>query len=271
MIALLSARVLDAWRFPLRRPVLVIAPALIYAALHAVQDLVGTASGAAAQFSGLLVGFAGLIVIVLAVTAWLRDRFEQPQPAGPLPFALGDQEVQVAVSLLLTGLLAVSVAVLGFFGVLLLVGGMMIAARDREGQLAEPAPEELVNILEYFNMFERLVTFGAMGLWLILTLWLTARLTPALPATIASGRVRVLSIWPASSGRAPGVVLASLVTAAPGGALVWALGLTAPVLGAIAAGALQAFAGIALMAAPLIALWSADHRRWLEAQASEAS
>lgn len=266
MTASLLARLIEAWGFPVARPALVLAPAAAYAGLHALQAAIETASGPAVRVAALAVGFAGLVVIVIAVTAWLRDRFNRPQPSGALPFALGQQEVQVATSLMLTALLAVMTAAIGFFGVLLLIGGMTLAARDREGLLSEPAPDELVNVFEYFNLFERAVSLGAFALWLLLTLWLFARLSPALPATLESGRVRVLSIWPASRKRAPLIAVSSVLAALPGGVLVWLFGVSAAALGAILAGALQAFAGVAGIAAPLIALWSADHRDWLSAQ-----
>ncbi len=268
MLSSLANRLLAAWSFPLRHPAAVFAPAAVYALLHALQDFVA-GEGAARQASALVLSFAGLAVIVLAVTAWLRAAFGAPRAAGPAGVSLDRTAVQVAIALVLAALLAVTTAAIGFFGVLLLVGGMTIAARDRAGLLAEDAPNELVNVFEYFTLFERAVSLGAMALWLVLSLWLAARLTPALPATFADGRVRVLSIWPASRGRAPAIVAASLLAALPGGVLVWLLGLTAPVAGPILSGALQGFAGVAFIAAPLIALWSADHMAWMESLEAE--
>lgn len=270
MLSSLANRLSAAWSFPLRHPAAVFAPAAVYAVLHAVEDFVAGA-GAARQGAALVVAFAGLAVIVLAVTAWLRAAFGAPRAAGPAGLALDRTTVQVAIALVLAALLAVTTAAIGFFGVLLLVGGMTIAARDRAGLLAQDAPNELVNVFEYFNLFERAVSLGAMALWLVVSLWLAARLTPALPATFADGRVRVLSIWPASRGRAPGIVLASLLAALPGGLPVWAFGLLAPAAGPVLSGALQAFAGVALIAAPLIALWSADHLEWMQRQDADAS
>jgi len=77
-------------------------------------------------------------------------------------------------------------------------------------------PPEWWTIYALFGAGEWIVAAVLLIAFTGFSLWPVARLAVSLPATLASARVRVLSIWPVSSSRWIEITLTLLLAAAPG-------------------------------------------------------
>lgn len=166
-------------------------------------------------FAAMAIGF---VATVPALTAFARMGLGQPAR-----LAAGSDERRVLGVMALIWVLLFTV--LGTAG--LAVMFMFTALAVINVDVAAEPPGGLVDIYALFGTGEWLVAGALLAAFTGFSLWFVARLAVSVPATLDSGRVRVLSIWPASSKRWIQIALTLLAAAAPGMALLALLNVVA--------------------------------------------
>lgn len=193
----------------LRHGRIVILAALIYALAYGLESLtafrLAAGDGALWQWLGaMLIGFAATVP---ALAAFGRIGLGQP---GRL--AAGDDERRVLGVMALIWVLLFTVLGTAGLAVMFMFTALAVINVDVG---AEP-PAGMVDIYALFGAGEWVVAGLLLAAFTGFSLWLVARLAVSLPATLDSGRVRVLSIWPVSSRRWIEISLTLLAAAAPG-------------------------------------------------------
>ena len=163
----------------------------------------------------MLIGFAATIP---ALAAFGRIGLGQ---AGRL--AAGDDERRVLGVMALIWVLLFTVLGTAGLAVMFMFTALAVINVDVG---AEP-PAGMVDIYALFGAGEWIVAAVLLAAFTGFSLWFVARLSVSLPATLASGRVRVLSIWTASSQRWVHIALTLLAAAAPGAAILVLLNIAA--------------------------------------------
>lgn len=209
-----------AIRFPLDHTVTVLAGAGLYALVFTVQSVLSVFAGAGssgAAIGGLLAVIAAFGAFAVALSGYGRAALGLPRQGRYGMAFSGDALRMVWVALL--------VAVLCFtvLGTALLVLSFMLAAlamigAERSG-LTDP-PEGFINIFALFGPGEWVVAGALIAGFAVFAIWLFARLSLAVPATLESARIRILSVWPASSGRFVAITLSAGAILVPGLALL---------------------------------------------------
>lgn len=190
-----------AIRFPLENPRLVLAGAGLYALVFAVQSvftLYAAAGSSGAALGGLIAVIAAFGAFAVALAGWARAALGQARGrfAG---LDLGGDELRLVWVALLVAVLCFTV-----LGTAMLVLAFMLAAlamigAERAG-LTDP-PEGFINIFALFGAGEWAVAGVLIAGFAVFAIWLFARLSLSVPATIEAGRIAILSVWPVSSGR----------------------------------------------------------------------
>lgn len=187
--------------------------AAIYALAYALESLtafrLAAGEGPLWQWLGaMVIGFAATVP---ALAAFGRIGLGQ---AGRL--AAGDDERRVLGVMALIWVLLFTV--LGTAGLALMF--MLTALAVINVDVGAEPPAGMVDIYALFGTGEWLVAGFLLIAFIGFSLWLVARLSVSLPATLASGQVRVLSIWPISSKRWIMIAITLLAAAAPGVAVL---------------------------------------------------
>lgn len=187
--------------------------AAIYALAYGLESL--TAFRLAAG-DGALWHWLGAMVIGFAATVPALAAFARIGLGQAARLAAGDDERRVLGVMALIWVLLFTVLGTAGLAVMFMFTALAVINVDVG---AEP-PAGMVDIYALFGAGEWLVAAVLLVAFTGFSLWLVARLAVSLPATLESGRVRVLSIWPASSERWVEIALTLLAAAAPGVAIL---------------------------------------------------
>ncbi|MBI1264931.1 MAG: hypothetical protein GC187_09380 [Alphaproteobacteria bacterium] len=183
--------------------------ALIYALAYALESLTAfrLATGEGPLSHWLLAMLIGFVAITPALAAFVRIGLGQ---AARL--AAGDDERRLLGVMALIWVLLFTVLGTAGLAVMFMFTALAVINVDVNAQ----PPEGLVDIYALFGAGEWVVAMVLLAAFAGFSLWFVSRLAISLPATLESGRVRVLSIWPASSGHWIEISLTLLAAAAPG-------------------------------------------------------
>lgn len=239
---------------------------LIYALAYALEAVTAArlASGAGPLWHWLAAMLVGFAAVVPAIAAFVRIGLGQPAR-----LAAGDDERRLLGVMALIWVLLFTVLGTAGLALMFMITALAVINVD---VTAEP-PSGPVDIYAQFGTGEWLVASVLIAAFAGFSLWFAARLALSLPSTLDSARVRVLSIWPVSSGRWIEIALTLLAAAAPGLAILMALNVAAaavtgvwpgaaytdameapaPLLVVAALGGLHGLFKIALAAAPACA------------------
>jgi len=234
-----------AFALPVRRPVTVLAAA--------------APAGLAFALAGLASGWALWIAAVAAVAALTGALAVYGRlalsPDQDVLRGLGADMRRLAITLGLITILVLTVPGTALVALAFMLAALALINVDPDAG----APEGFVNIFALFGTGEWIAAIVLIAVFAAFSLWFIARLAPALPATLAAGRVQVLTVWPLSSKRAPVIALTLAAAAAPGIVLVslaaqalagWDAGLAGRALGAfVLASAAMVFSAAPVMAA----------------------
>ena len=157
---------------------------------------------------------APLITAAATSSALSLERLIRLSTALPMPWT-GLRMVWVA--------LLVAVLCFTVLGTALLVLAFMLAALAMIGAerigMSEP-PEGFINIFALFGPGEWIVAGVLIAGFAVFSIWLFARLSLAVPATLEAGRIRILQVWPLSAKRFVAITASAGALLVPGLALV---------------------------------------------------
>ncbi len=139
------------------------------------------------------------------------DRLGPPPTPKAAPLAglqWGPMEGRLAVTLILMAILFAIVVAVG----LILLAAIIVGFASRNGPLNTASPEAIVQAMGPGGS-------AAMSFVLVIAAflfaWMSIRLSLALPATAAEGKVRLISTWDLTKGNAFRIFVAYLVVSAP--------------------------------------------------------
>lgn len=165
-----------------------------------------------------VIAFFLMVAFTLANLAFITSVLKLAVRGGNGPglgLQLGADEGRVFIVNILVALLTAIVVVLAGIAALAFISAIAAGVMDRAGIGEEAATEDISIVFDAFGASDwGAVLLVGLGFGLLIA-WLSARLALALPATIADGRIRVLSIWPLSNGQALRIMSASLLTSLP--------------------------------------------------------
>jgi hypothetical protein len=210
-----------AWRFLADNPGPIVFAALLYAPVFAAQSVwsaqAAVGSPGAAPLA-ILAALAGLAVFVVSLSAWGRLTLHS-DGAGVFAHRLGKDEQRLGVVTLLLFVLTFTVVGTAFLAVAFMIAALALINVDAEA----PAPEGRIDIFAMFGPGEMAVAIIVIGAFALFSFWFFLRLALAYPATVALGRVQVLTAWPLSRGNRAAQMLTSTLLACVPGALVLAV------------------------------------------------
>lgn len=194
----------------------VLAGAGLYALVFTVQSVLtvyAAAGSSGAAIGGLAAVIAAFGAFAVALAAYGRAALGLPQ-TGRYGLTFGPDALRMVWVALLVAVLVFTV-----LGTALLVLAFMLAAlamigADRSG-ITDP-PEGFINIFALFGPGEWIVAGALIAGFAVFSIWLFARLSLAVPATLESARIRILNIWPVSSGRFVAITLSAGAILVPG-------------------------------------------------------
>jgi hypothetical protein len=249
-----------AWRFIIDHPGPVAFAALLYAPVFAAQSVWSAEAAVGAPGAAplaILAALIGLAVFVVSLAAWGRVALHG-DGAGLFAHRLGADERRMGVVALLLLVLTFTVLGTAFLAVAFMIAALALINVDPDA----PAPEGRIDIFAMFGPGETVVAVIVITAFALFSLWFFLRLALAYPATMALGRVQVLTAWPLSRGlRAAQMLTGTLVACAPGLLILAALNLISnAVLGAWPLSAASATQGDAVdVSLTAFALVSAIH------------
>lgn len=172
------------------------------------------AMGAAGSVIGMLFSI-GAVVSGLAFYAAVLRLAVNNTSEGWLGLKFGAEERRVLfVTLLIFGLAILTASLIAMF-----IGPLFLSVENAAMLSAGIDPEALeidaVQALGYMKAADWAVIIGAALIGLALMVWLLARLLMAFPATIAEGKIRVLSVWGLSNGQSARMALALALALGP--------------------------------------------------------
>lgn len=191
-----------ALRFPLAHGRLVLAGAGLYGLVFTVQSLFtvyAAAGSSGAALAGLVSAMLAFGAFAVALAGWTRAALGLNPPPAWLGLSLGGDELRLVWVALLVAVLCLTIlGTAGFVLLLLLIALTMVGAYNAgiEGQ-----PEGFIDTFALFGPGEWFATIVGVSLYAVFSIWLFARLSLSIPATIDRGRIAILSVWPLSSGR----------------------------------------------------------------------
>jgi len=154
-------------------------------------------------------------IALLALTGAMLRMSVKGDYSGRFGLKLGHDEWRVFIVSLLVGVLmfvSLVLALMFFVAVMLSVAG---GALQRAGIELEESNAEMDMAWSYLSTADWTV-LGVVGiLGLALVMWLSARVSLAMPATIDRGRVLVLSVWPLTHRNAWRVAAATMLAIGP--------------------------------------------------------
>lgn len=218
-----------AWRFLADHPVPVGFAALLYAPVFAAQSVWSVQAAVAVPGAAplaILAALAGLAIFVVSLAAWGRLAL-RGDGAGLFAHRLGGDEQRLGVVTLLLFVLTFTVIGTAFLAVAFMVAALALINVDADA----PAPEGRIDVFAMFGPGEMTVAVIVIGAFALFSLWFFLRLALAYPATVALGRVQVLTAWPLSRGdRAAQMLTSVLLACAPGVVLLALLNLASNAL-----------------------------------------
>jgi hypothetical protein len=170
--------------------------------------------GATGAVLGLMFSI-GAVVSGLAFYAAVIRLSVSKSNDGWLGLKFGAEERRVLfVTLLIFGLAILTASLIAMF-----IGPLYLSVADAAMQSVGVNPEaadiDAVQALSYLKAADWAVLMGAALIGLALMVWLLARLLMAFPATIAEGKIRVLSVWGLSNGHSARLALALALALGP--------------------------------------------------------
>lgn len=154
-------------------------------------------------------------ISLLALTGAMLRMAVKGDYSGRFGLKLGRDEWRVFIVSILVGVLmfvSLVLALMFFVAVMLSVAA---GALQRAGIELEESNAEMDMAWSYLSTADWAV-LGVVGfLGLALVMWLSARVSLAMPATIDRGRVLVLSVWPLTHGNAWRVAVATVLAIGP--------------------------------------------------------
>ncbi|MEC9251258.1 MAG: hypothetical protein VX501_11455 [Pseudomonadota bacterium] len=154
-------------------------------------------------------------IALLALTGAMLRMSVKGDYSGRFGLKLGHDEWRVFIVSILVGVLmfvSLVLALMFFVAVMLSVAG---GALQRAGISLEESNAEMDMAWSYLSTADWavLAVVGLLGLALVM--WLSARVSLAMPATIDRGRVLVLSVWPLTNRNAWRVAAATVLAIGP--------------------------------------------------------
>jgi hypothetical protein len=213
-----------AWRFPLHHPGPVAFGAALYAPVFALQS-VGSAQAALAVPGAaplaILAALAALAVFVISLAAWARLALSEER-SGLFAHRLGQDEARLGIAAVLLLILTFTVVGTAFLALAFMIAALALINVDPQA----PAPEGGIDIFALLGPGELAVAVIVIAAFALFSAWFFLRLALAYPATLALGKVQVLTAWPMSGrGRAVEVLLTVLAACAPGAVVLIVLNL----------------------------------------------
>lgn len=169
----------------------------------------------------LLAILAAVLVAIPAQSALLRHA-HSGQPGPVLGLRLGGDEARLTIVALLIGILGFTVLGAAGLGLVAILAALDLAARSRSGAPAidSDAPDTALPVLgEYFGSGDWGVALIVIALFAVFAIWFCARLSLAYAATVARGKVQVLSSFALTRGRWAAAALVMALALLPGLAL----------------------------------------------------
>lgn len=215
-----------ALQYPVTSAPAVLAGAGLYAAVFAFQSYFTARAGAGdagAAPLGLVLGLVALAAFVLAMASWGRVALGKPN--GPwLGLALGGDEARLGWATVLILILSLTVLGTAFLAVAFMIAALALINVDPEA----PAPEGDVDLFAMLGTGEMITAGVIFTVFALFSLWFFLRLAMAYPATLDSGRIQIMSIWPLSGqGRSVQILTTVLAAALPGVVLLGLFNLAA--------------------------------------------
>lgn len=237
-----------AWRFVTENPGPVGFAALLYAPIFAAQSVWSAQAAVAAPGAAplaILAALGGIAVFVVSLTSWGRIALRR-EVGGVFGHKLGAQERRMGIVALLLLVLTFTVIGTAFLTLAFMIAALALINVDPDA----PAPEGRIDIFALFGPGEAVVAVVIITAFTLGSLWFFLRLALAYPASMALGRVQVLTAWPLSRGtRAARMLVTVLVAAAPGLGLLAVLNfISQALIGAFPMSASSAVSGGAVTA-----------------------
>ena len=189
-----------ALRFPRRNPIVYAAGSLVYAVPFALQNLtqvyVAGGSGLAGWLTLILL-LAAYTGFAAALAGWGR-RALGLAGSGQYGLSLGEDELRLFWVALLVAILLFTVLGTALVVLIFMLAALAMIGASNMG-MDEP-PAGYVEIFSLFGTGEWIVAIALMAAFAVFGLWLITRLSIAIPATLEGGRIRILSVWPLTSG-----------------------------------------------------------------------
>lgn len=194
----------------------VLAGAGLYALVFTVQSVLTVYAGAGsagAAIGGLLAVILAFGAFAVALAAYGRAALGLPQ-GGRYGLAFGPDALRMVWVAFLVAVLCFTVLGTGLLVLSFMLAALAMIGAERSG-MSDP-PEGFINIFALFGTGEWIVAAALIAGFAVFSIWLFARLSLAVPATLDSARIRILSVWPASSGRFVAITLSAGAILVPG-------------------------------------------------------
>ncbi|MDX2234872.1 MAG: hypothetical protein NW200_10280 [Hyphomonadaceae bacterium] len=151
--------------------------------------------------SGLLASILGVLVQAVVLAAYYRRALSRG--VDPLVLRAGADERNVIAATFAIGFFFMIVFIVGLFIVMMALASLLVGAGVDGDSLQNLPPAEAAQaFVTALGADGRIVFFGLLSALALFLLWLSARLTLALPATVAEQRVLAFSTWGWTKGNA---------------------------------------------------------------------
>ncbi|WP_300529976.1 hypothetical protein [Maricaulis sp.] len=200
-----------------RHAIMAAAPyTLSYAALLILLMQVGPEGTENSALSTLGFGLTLINLITsVALTSAMFRMAVRGDYSGWLHLKVGADEFRTFIVSVLMSVLTLVVFVLVFMFWLAFLSALVGGALSRAGIDPEASGFDLIEAMSYLTAMDAGVLIIAGLGCAAMMVWLTARLSLALPATIDKQKILVLSIWPLSKGQAWRIAAAILLASLP--------------------------------------------------------
>lgn len=203
-----------AFRFVSDHPRLIAIGAGAYGLVFALQSLMTAYAGAYAPGAAPAAfgfGLVAFFVFVVVAAGYLRAALGL-NTQDSLGYALGRDELRLGWALFLVLTLLVIILMTAGVAMAFMIAGLAFTNMDPE----MPQPEGYVNMFDMMGPGALAVSVVLIAVFLVFSAWLVTRLMMAAPATLHSGAVKVLSVWPLSSKKSFEIALTGLAAMVPG-------------------------------------------------------
>jgi hypothetical protein len=205
-----------ALQFPIANARMVLAGAGLYGVVFAVQSVLTlylAAGSSAAGLGALIATLAAFGVFCVVLAGWGRVALGM-QASTPLGFQAGGDELRLIWVAFLVVILSFTITGTAGLVLLSLFIALTMVGAARAGITAQP--EQLIDTFALFGTGEWIVAGVGTVMFLVFNIWLFSRLSLGVPATLDGRRVRILSVWPLSTGRFVAITLSAAAVIFPG-------------------------------------------------------